>query len=286
MSTTKERDIFSRASKTYYTSTLLFPRDVREDVFRLYSFVRVADDYVDAVPQQVVEFEDLIAEYDRVAKLGVSELGVLETDNIDTRVARNMRSVELRHDFDPVWTRTFLAAMRADTLPTKYNTLDDTLRYVHGSAEVIGFMMAKLMNVPQGAMQAAAMQGRAMQYINFVRDIAEDIRLGRNYFPAVDLKKYDLPNLREATAKKRPDEFREFIRFELGRYREWQKQADAGMHYIPRRYRLPIQTAAAAYGWTAREIERDPFVVYRRKVKPSRARLIGMAIKSAAGLKP
>jgi len=43
--------IFKRGSKTYFYSTLFFPGDVRRDVFILYSFLRKADDYVDAIPQ-------------------------------------------------------------------------------------------------------------------------------------------------------------------------------------------------------------------------------------------
>ena len=46
------QSIFRAGSRTYYYSTLFFPPEVKQDVFTLYSFVRVADDYVDSVPQQ------------------------------------------------------------------------------------------------------------------------------------------------------------------------------------------------------------------------------------------
>ena len=39
------KNIFKKGSKTYFNSSLFFPRDVREDVFKLYSFVRTADDF-------------------------------------------------------------------------------------------------------------------------------------------------------------------------------------------------------------------------------------------------
>ena len=48
--------IFKKGSTTYYNSTKLFPSKIRKDVTTLYSFVRIADNYVDAVPQDVEGF--------------------------------------------------------------------------------------------------------------------------------------------------------------------------------------------------------------------------------------
>ena len=55
--TGETREIFRRGSTTFFNSSLFFPPDIRRDVTALYAFVRVADDYVDAVPQQREEFE-------------------------------------------------------------------------------------------------------------------------------------------------------------------------------------------------------------------------------------
>ena len=55
--------IFKNGSKTYYYSSFFFPPNVKEDVFKLYSFVRKADDYVDSVPQQKQEFYSFKARY-------------------------------------------------------------------------------------------------------------------------------------------------------------------------------------------------------------------------------
>jgi phytoene synthase len=60
----------------------------------------------------------------------------------------------------------------------------------------------------------------------------------------------------------------------LGLYRSWQREAEKGFAMIPRRYRIPVQTASDMYEWTARCIERRPQVVFDRKVKPGKARII------------
>ena len=56
MVTKKLFNIFKKGSRTYFYSSLFFPNGVRGDVFRLYAFVRRADDFVDSIPQQKEKF--------------------------------------------------------------------------------------------------------------------------------------------------------------------------------------------------------------------------------------
>lgn len=273
-----DQQIFRDGSTTYYNSALLFPRSVREDVIRLYSFMRTADDYVDSVPQHINAFRNLVATWQENRGKKMDELMLGKDDSLNLRITKNICRLVIQYRFEASWVDAFLHAMELDTRKKTYHTLDDTLRYVHGSAEVIGLMMARVLQLPDEAMNAAALQGRAMQQINFVRDVAEDSELGRCYFPRTDLQKFGLSDLGEVTAKTHVDEFRGFVDFQLGRYRQWQRQADTGMYYIPRRYRLPIQTAVDSNSWTAKQIAKDPFVVYRYKVKPSKMRIAGSAL--------
>lgn len=59
-----EQEIFREGSTTYYFSSRFFPHAIRQDVFRLYSFVRVADDYVDSSPPQTDRFYALRTVWD------------------------------------------------------------------------------------------------------------------------------------------------------------------------------------------------------------------------------
>ncbi|HOI58408.1 phytoene/squalene synthase family protein [Methanoculleus sp.] len=260
-------DIFRRGSKTYFYSTLFFPPRVRKDVFSLYSFVRVADDYVDAVPQEVDEFYAFTGRY--AAAAAGEATGDVVIDSF----------VELagRKDFDPAWTVAFLSSMESDITVTSYRTIRDLEGYLYGSSEVVGLMMARLLDLPPESYVAAQNLGRAMQYVNFIRDIAEDLALGRTYFPAEEIEAFGLDDLSAATAARHPRGFAAFLRFQLRRYREWQEQAETGFRYIPRRYRIPIRTASDMYRWTAQTIEHDPAVVYRGKVKPSVGRIVSRA---------
>lgn len=269
-----QAEIFKRGSKTYFNSSRFFPAAARRDVTCLYGFVRKADDFVDAVPQDREGFERFAADY-RAAREGHASGDPV----IDSFV-----ELERRRGFDPAWTEAFLESMRMDTEKQRYDSLEETLRYIYGSAEVIGLFMARIMELPREADHPARMLGRAMQYINFIRDIDEDVQLGRRYLP---LEQSGLKELSRETAEQYPERFASFVHEHLRRYYEWQGEAEKGYRYIPRRYLIPIKTAADMYAWTGRVIERDPAVVFSRKVKPSKGRIVlrGLANTAAAVLR-
>lgn len=266
-----EQRIFRQGSTTFFVSSLFFPRHVRQDVFDLYSFVRVADDYVDQIPTDSDGFYRLRRMWEATVTDQDFDTTKLSADDTDERVVKNMVRLARKYNFDSAWVESFLDSMQSDLIGKTYETLDDTLWYIYGSAEVIGLMMARIMGLPPEADEAARMQGRAMQMINFIRDVAEDNELGRLYFPAEDLRQFGLVDL---VSIKDKEKFNEFVRFELVRYEEWQQQAQRGYKYIPRRLRIPLQTASDMYNWTAQQIKDIPQIVYDRKVKPSKARVM------------
>jgi phytoene synthase len=258
---------FRQGSTTYFNSSLFFPPDVRREVFHLYGFVRIADNFVDEIPQDPEGFYRFRVNYERA----------LAGTPADDPIIDRFVELQERRNFDPAWTEAFLDSMEADLTKREYDTLDEILWYIYGSAEVIGFFMSRILGLPEEALEAAAMQGRAMQYINFIRDIKEDLELGRRYLPLVGT---GLPTLDEEYVMAHPQEFLEFHRRQISLYRGWQREAEKGYRYIPKRYRVPIRTAAEMYLWTARQIEKDPLVVYRKKVKPKRLRIVAQVLKN------
>lgn len=274
-----EQQIFKRGSTTYYFSSKFFPSDVRREVYKLYSFVRVADDYVDQEPPQADAFKTLVKDWRAASKDPQYKVAASPHDKTPTRVIKNMVSLQRTYSLEQQWVEDFLRSMKSDINPKPFQTLDQTLDYIHGSAEVIGLMVSSILGLPPSAQESAIMQGRAMQMINFIRDIKEDNQLGRCYFPVTELEHFGLPDLSETAAQSHRREFTDFIRFQIDRYRQWQAQAAKDYKTIPYRYRVPIRTAADMYSWTADQIYQDPFVVFDRTVKPHRMRVVHTAFK-------
>ncbi|MFN2115358.1 MAG: phytoene/squalene synthase family protein [Anaerolineae bacterium] len=263
---------FRRGSRTYFYSSVFFPPDVRDDVFKLYAFVRLADDFIDQAEQDIDGFEAFVGRYREA--MGGQPTG---DDVVD-----GFAEVARRRSFDPGWAESFFAAMRRDTTDSDYEALDDVESYMHGSAEVIGLFMARILDLPEESYKSAQLLGRAMQYVNFLRDVDEDQGLGRTYIPRSVRAAYGFEELTPEAASSGTVRFAAMMRGEIDRYRRWQMEAERGYAYIRPRYRIPVQTAADMYKWTADVIERDPLVVFDRKVKPSVARVVARLVRNAA----
>jgi phytoene synthase len=268
----KHEQIFRSGSKTYYFSSRFFPPAVRKDVYALYGFVRTADNLVDTQPVDPALFHAFRKAYSTALGTGEASGDIV----IDAFL-----ELQKRKQFDPAWTEAFLDSMEHDLVKSSCDSLDEVLTYIYGSAEVIGLYMAKIMDLEEEAFPYAAMLGRAMQYINFIRDIQEDNELGRRYLPLGDS---GLSCLEYADVAVHQQVFSTFLRTEIKRYQAWQKEAEKGYRYIPRRYRIPIMTAADMYCWTAQQIAKDPMIVYRKRVKPPKTRILRRGFAHSLGV--
>ena len=264
--------IFQKGSTTYYNSTKLFPANIRKDVTTLYAFVRIADNYVDAVPQDVKGFNDFKSKY-------YDALDGVETDNT---VIQNYIELSQRMNFEQEWTDAFLESMEMDTYKSEYNNIDELNKYLYGSSEVIGLMMNRIMNIDKSADESAKYLGKAMQFINFIRDIDEDLDLNRTYFPKDMLNKFGLNSLTRGEARRKPKQFESFVKSQVALYFKWQKKAEVGIDLIPARMRVAVKTASDMYAWTAMKIYNDPFIVYTTQIKPSKGQVLISGIKNLA----
>ena len=101
LSPTSPDEIFKKGSTTYYYSTKLFPAKIRKEVPRLYNFVRIADDYVDAVPQDTKGFMNFKDEYYRV----------LSGEKSDNKLITDFVNLSQRKQFKHEWVDAFLKSM-------------------------------------------------------------------------------------------------------------------------------------------------------------------------------
>lgn len=266
--------IFKKGSKTYFYSTIFFPKSVRRDVFILYSFLRKADDYVDSIPQDDQGFYNFKDRYQEARK------GTVTGDV----VVDSFAGLEKRKNFNKEWVDAFLKSMEMDLYKSSYQNMDELLIYLYGSSEVVGLFMASILDLPTESYTAARYLGRAMQYVNFIRDISEDLQLGRIYFPQDEMEEYGIKSLDANLNKQEPDNFQYFLKKQLKTYYQWQNEAEKGFKYIPTRYLIPIKTASDMYLWTAKQIEKDPFLVYERKVKPTIPKIVSNIFSNSVRL--
>jgi 15-cis-phytoene synthase len=248
-----------RHGTTYFVATYALPRVKRHHVWALYAFCRVADDIVDDLGDAPVEERAaaLSAFGDRFfadAQRGVSSDPVLKA------VVHTVRA--FGHDLDLF--RRFLRSMTMDLSTCEYETWDDLLDYMDGSAAVIGEMMLPLLEptTPE-ALGPARSLGLAFQLTNFLRDVEEDLRRGRVYLPQEDLRAFGAdPSRREVD-----DAWVALMRFEIERCRELYRHADEGLRMLPPASARCVRTARVLYSRILERVERQQYDVFTSRAR-------------------
>jgi 15-cis-phytoene synthase len=255
--------IFKKSSSTFYYSSLFFENEIKKDIFTLYAFVRTADDFVDQIPQDIEGFK----------KFRKNVFRGLKGTHTNIEIIDNFIKLAKKVSIEKYMIGEFISAMNQDLFKTRYSTYKELKKYIHGSASMIGLMLAKIFFLPTSSYKSAMLLGEALQLINFIRDIKEDLSLGRIYLPQEDLKKFNLENIYPKTKQEKIN-FKKFLRFEIKRYKKILNKAEKGYKYIPKEYLIQIKVASEMYQWTAMQLESNPLLVFERKIKPKPYQII------------
>jgi 15-cis-phytoene synthase len=249
---------------TYYVATYLLPRVKRHHVHALYGFCRHADDIVDDLGPAPVE--------DRaraLADLSERFFGDLDRGDSDDEVLKAVVHTVVAFDINPDCFRRFLRSMTMDLTIAEYETFDDLLDYMDGSAAVIGEMMLPILEPTSGeAITHARDLGIAFQLTNFLRDVAEDLDRQRVYIPQEDLRRFGAdPWLRRATP-----EWQRLMAFEIARTREYYASADRGLPMLPPASARCIRAARTLYSEILDRVESADGDVFGSRARVSTAR--------------
>jgi phytoene synthase len=178
--------------------------------------------------------------------------------------------------------------MELDLTVTAYDTYDDLLDYMGGSAAAIGSMMLPILGVRAGgdlaeAREPARQLGLAFQLTNFIRDVGEDLDRGRTYLPLKDLAEHGVtPD--DLTARTITPPIRSLIAHEIDRARAHYALAAPGIPMLEPRSQACIRAAFRVYGAILDEVERADYDVFGRRATVGRARRLRLA--AASGLTP
>lgn len=257
-----------------------FPKAVRDDVFKLYSFAQTVKDFTEIKPSNIEKFEHIEHRWKTVkGQLAKKQVPTPLDGSKSERVLANIAYLTHRHSFDPAWVDAFLKSMRWDIQKHEYRSLKDLHEYMYGSSEVLALMLARILGLPEESQKAVRMQGRAMQYMAFLRGLSAQEKRGFRYFPLNDLKKYGLKDLTEAEARKKPRMFADFIHAELLRYAQWQAEANEGLMLIPKRLKGPFLTLIDTDNWTAQQLKYDPMKAFDKRLKPHRHQVVRQVMR-------
>lgn len=182
--------VTQKYSTSFYRASSLFQPEIRQHIYNIYGFVRLADEIVDT-------FHD----YDKVKLMD-------EFENNYKSAQENCISLNpILHSFCLTQKEkkipqhlvdAFLHSMKMDLGDIKNLNDEKYNEYIYGSAEVVGLMCLKVfvdgdIAEYEKLKPYAQSLGAAFQKINFLRDISADfIDLNRVYFPNVDFNNFSV----------------------------------------------------------------------------------------------
>lgn len=179
-------------TKAYSTSFSLgilgLDKKYHDPIYAIYGFVRFADEIVDSFegyPQK-----ELLERFWKDTYLALDEKISLNP------ILNSFQQVVNTFEIDRDLVETFLKSMEMDLYKNDYDEAGYKA-YILGSAEVVGLMCLKVFvdgsEERYQMLRKPAMQlGSAFQKINFLRDLHADYKkLGRTYFPGVDLNNFN-----------------------------------------------------------------------------------------------
>ncbi|MFF8289719.1 squalene synthase HpnC [Streptomyces sp. NPDC016309] len=184
------------AHENFPVAPFFLPRAWRGDLMAVYGFARLVDDIGDGdLAPGGADARHLGAEgeTDRLALLDAFEADLRRVfDGTPSHpLLRALRPTVRRHALTPEPFLGLIAANRQDQLVRRYETYDDLVAYCELSANPVGRLVLAVTGTtsPQRVRRSDAVC-TALQIVEHLQDVAEDLARDRIYLPAEDMKRF------------------------------------------------------------------------------------------------
>lgn len=255
------REVTRRHATTFYFGSLLLDAPRRAAVWAVYAACRLGDDLADE--------PDLGTPAERRAALDrwwrdvqAAYAGVPAPEPVWAALAWAVAAYPIPlHAFEELYL-----GLRMDLDGHRFETIADLELYCRRVGGVIGFMVAPICGYHGGdpTLARALRLGQAMQLTNILRDVGEDLRLGRVYLPADELARHQL-NRAALNRRVVTPEYRALMRDLVALARVWYREAAPGIAQLRGPARPAIALAARAYADILDVLERNDYDNFSRR---------------------
>lgn len=223
------RALTRRYARTFFFASHVLPVAKREAAYAVYGFCRYADNLTDVHREDTVRIGD--------AEGGIAalraELDAIYADDAGLTRWPALRETIRRYGIPRQYFDDLLTGVGMDLTPRPFATFADLELYCYRVASVVGLIMTHIFGATSPeALRRAAQLGTAMQLTNILRDVGEDLRMGRIYLPRDEMAAFGVtPAMLEEGVV--TDAVRSFLRFQMARARTLYADADLGIPLIP-----------------------------------------------------
>lgn len=243
------RVVTEEYSTSFASAIRLLHKDLRQPIFNIYGFVRIADEIVDTFHDydKPVLLQQFRNETHDAIRRGISLNPVLQC------FQQTVNAYSIDHDL----IEAFFHSMEMDLTRRQYDS-EGYKEYIYGSAEVVGLMCLCVFcegrkDLFEKLKQPARALGAAFQKVNFLRDINADYNgLSRIYFPGCDFENFTEED-KQRIEKDIQNDF---------------KEAYQGILHLPLKARFGVYVAYKYYLSLFRKIKRmEPARVKEQRIR-------------------
>ncbi|MGW2936807.1 squalene synthase HpnC [Streptomyces sp. NPDC001156] len=269
------------ADENFPVAPFFLPRAWRADLMAVYGFARLVDDIGDGdlapggadahllgvSPEQVE---------DRLTLLDAFEADLHRVFDSTPRhpLLRRLQPTVRRAGLTPEPFLGLIAANRQDQLVSRYETYDDLLAYCELSANPVGRLVLAVTgtSTPERIRRSDAIC-TALQIVEHLQDVAEDLGRDRIYLPAEDMKRFYVQETDLAT-KTAGASVRALVAYEAERARDLLNEGAPLVGSVHGRLRLLLAGFVAGGRAAVHAIAAAEYDVLPGPPKPGKLRLL------------
>ncbi|MFG2332932.1 squalene synthase HpnC [Streptomyces sp. NPDC048604] len=278
------------AHENFPVAPFYLPRAWRDDLMAVYGYARLVDDIGDgdlAPGGDDARFLGVDPEYadDPLALLDAFEADLMRVFEGTPQhpLLRALQPTVRRRSLTPGPFLGLIEANRQDQLVRRYETHDDLVAYCELSANPVGRLVLAITGTatPERLRRSDAIC-TALQIVEHLQDVAEDLRRDRIYLPAQDLKRFHVTeeDLARPTANA---SVRSLIAFEAARARALLDDGAPLIGSVHGRLRLLLAGFAGGGHAALDAVAAARFDVLAGPPKAGRAAMAGSAVRVLRG---
>ena len=269
------RDLSRRRAKNFYYSFVLLNAAQRDAMCAIYAFMHYCDDLSDEAGSTTLEtMSQWRADLDRALA------GSFSSHPVWPAFHHAVAHYKIPHTY----FHDMIDGVSSDLTPQSIETFDELYQYCYRVASVVGLTIIHIFGFDDPkALELAEKCGIAFQLTNILRDVQEDIGLGRLYLPRQDLLRFGVDPAR--IAYNQP--FFAMMRFQAARARVYYDEAMPLVRLVHRDSRASLWALIQIYSRLLARIEAKQYRVLDQRIRlstPEKALLVlEAATRKAAG---
>lgn len=208
------RKVARSAARNFYYGFVLLPVPKRDALCALYAFMRGIDDISDEpgpIDARQKRLEQQRSELDRVLTGGPT----------NDAVWLALRHTVAHFRIPQRYLHDLITGAQMDLSISTYETFDDLRKYCYHVAGAVGLCCLHVFGFEDSqAPEFAENMGIAFQLTNILRDVREDLAMGRVYLPREDFARFNV-SMEDLQKNSSSRPVAEFLRFQTNRAREF-----------------------------------------------------------------